>query len=250
MLSLILPKTGVEISFYLLGIAFIPLIILMWKMKNADMGTQARHKSFRTMGFGRLFKNYFFITYLCTAVFLHMPVSTSMAFLPFLIANVGGDTTKYGLVIGCRALLEIPMLLLMRPLRRKFPLPVAICGAGVLFCLEAFSYTMATNFTQIVLAQIFHGLGQGFMIGGATNYVYSLAPEGLNSTAHTVHGAVNSLASIIGNLMGGLLIVTFGIQFFYRTVVGMIMFAVLFFITTLLIGIKILKKTLPTLKAV
>lgn len=250
LLGIIIPRTGVEFSFYIHGIMTIPVLLIMWKMKDTAPKSAGEKTSLKKMGFGRLLKNYYFITYLIVAVFLHMPLSTSMNFLPFLIANVGGDTNLYGLVIGYRGFLEIPMLFLMRAIRRKFPLPVAIIGSAVLYCTEAFFYSRATSFTHIILVQILHGLGQGLMHGSVTNYVFSLAPEGLNSTAHTIHGSVRSAAGILGNLLGGYLIFSLGIKLFYSTVFFMILFAIAFFLITLFIGIKILKKPLPQMKAV
>jgi PPP family 3-phenylpropionic acid transporter len=246
-LSAVLPKTGVEISFYLYGAAFIPLLVIMWRMKGADIVSAGARKniSLKQMGFGRLFKNYYFITYLIFAVFLQMPANTSMAFLPYLVANVGGDTAQLGLVTGYKALLEIPMLLLMRPLRRRFPLPLAIGGAGVFYSIEALLYTRADSLLEILLIQTLHGLGGGLMIGAAANYVYSLAPQGLNSTAHTMNGAANAIAAIIGNTTGGILIVAIGIRSFYFLVSAVIGFALIYFLFSLLFGVKVLKKKLP-----
>jgi MFS family permease len=137
------------------------------------------------------------------------------------------------------------MLLLMRPLRRKFPLPVAIAGAAVFYSAEALLYTRAGSLIEILFIQTLHGLGGGLMIGAATNYVYSLAPQGLNSTAHTMHGAANAIAAIIGNLAGGFLIVTIGIRAFYRLSSVMIIFAMVYFLSTLFIGVRILRKPVP-----
>jgi MFS family permease len=246
-LSAILPWTGVEVSFYMYGFAFIPLLVIMWRMKGADIssGGSRRGVSFRQMGFGRLFKNYYFITYLIFAIFLNMPANTSMAFLPYLVDSVGGDTAQLGLITGYKALLEIPMLLLMRPLRRKFPLPVAIAGAAVFYSIEAMLYSYANSLIQILLIQTFHGLGGGLMIGAAANYVYTLAPKGLNSTAHTLNGAAGAIAAIIGNLAGGFLIVAVGIRSFYRIASLIVAFALFYFLLSLVFGVKILKKNVP-----
>jgi PPP family 3-phenylpropionic acid transporter len=246
-LSMILPWTGVEISFYMYGCAFIPLLVIMWRMKGVDMSAADAKKpqSLKTMGFGRLFKNYYFISYLVFAVFIHMPANTSMVFLPYLVASVGGDTAQLGLVTGYKALLEIPMLLLMRPLRQRFPLPIAIGGAAVFYAFEALLYTRASSLIHIMLIQTLHGLGGGLMIGAATNYVYSLAPKGLNSTAHTMHGAANAIAAIVGNVSGGILIVAIGVKSFYYVVSAVITFALVYFIISLVVGVKILGISIP-----
>ncbi|MDR2514432.1 MAG: MFS transporter [Christensenellaceae bacterium] len=250
-LSAILPLIGgVEITFYMYGMAFIPLLFILWNMKNADQAISGGRKSvpFKEMRFSRLFKNYYFITYLTFAIIWQMPVNTSMTFLPYLVDSVGGDTAQFGLVTGYKALLEVPMLLLMRRFRKRFPLPLAIVCSGIFYIIESSLYVNAHSLIDIMLIQSLHGLGGGLMIGSAANYIFSLAPEGLNSTAHTVHGAVNSVAAIIGQLIGGMLIERLGIKPFYSLTAYMILGAVLYFCLTLFVGRKILKKPIAPLE--
>ncbi|MCL2093941.1 MAG: MFS transporter [Treponema sp.] len=245
-LSYLLPRFGVEMAFYMYGVAFIPLYLLMWNAKGVDVAKASKEKrTFKSMGFGRLFKSYYFVTYLFFAMMMHMPVVVSMTYLPFLVQSVDGNLEMIGLVAGYKALLEIPTLLLMRPLREKFPLPVAIGTAAVLYIIEALFYTRVTHFYQIIALQTLHGLGGGFMIGAATNYIYTMAPEGLNSTAHTLLGAVNSTSGIIGSLVGGVLIMAVGISRSYMLIAITITFALVYFVATLFIGVKILKKPIP-----
>lgn len=247
-LSAILPWTGVEASFYMYGIAFIPLLVIMFRMKGAD-GNLERKKSvpLREMQFGRLFKNYYFITYLIFSVILHMPMNTSIAFLPFLVDMVGGNTAQLGLITGYKALLEVPMLLLIKPMRRHFPLPLAIVLSSVLYVAEFVLYSGANSLMQIMMIQTLHGLAAGLLIGSASNYVFALAPEGLNSTAHTLNGATNSLAAIIGSALGGVLIAAIGIRAFYLYASVLVAVALVYFVITLFVGTKLLKKPLPYL---
>ena len=245
-LSYLLPRWGVETAFYMYGLAFLPIYLLMWGAKGSDVVKASKEKrTFKSMGFGRLFKSYYFITYLFFAMLMHMPVVVSMTYLPFLVDSVGGDTAMIGLVAGYKALLEIPTLLLMKPLREKFPLPVAIGTAAVLYIIEALLYTRVTHFYQIIALQTLHGLGGGFMIGAATNYVYTMAPEGLNSTAHTMLGAVNSTAGIIGSIAGGFLIMAVGISRSYFFIAITLCFALIYFIGTFVVGVKVLKIPIP-----
>jgi len=245
-LGAILPRTGVEITFYVYGFSYLPLIFIMLRMKDAPSGGPARKKvPLREMQFGRLFKNYYFVTYMIFAVFMNLPMNTMMTFLPYLIEMVGGDSAQLGIVAGYKALLEIPILLLMKPLRRRFPLSVAIILAGVLYAVEFSLYFRASSLTHILLIHTLHGIAGGFMIGAGANYVFTLAPEGLNSTAHTVSGAMGSAASIIGNLLGGALITVIGVRSFYLVGAGVIAVSIVYFAATLIIGSKVLKKPIP-----
>jgi MFS family permease len=198
------------------------------------------------MGFGRLFKNYYFITFMIFALFVYLPNTTSNAFMPYLMESVGGESAMYGLIAGFKALLEVPALFFMRRLRRHFSLPAMLIGAAALYSVEALLYAGATSMTHIVLIQIFQGLGGGLLIGSSANYLYSLSPPELSSTAQTMNGALAATAAIIGNLAGGGLIVLVGIRRFYLIVSGSLLFALVFFVATLFAGIRIFnKKLLP-----
>jgi PPP family 3-phenylpropionic acid transporter len=244
----ILPLTGVETAFYVYGILCIPFLILMWNFRDPDVAAAGGRKAltFRQMGFGRLFKDYYFITFMIFALFIYLPNTTSNAFMPYLMESVGGESARYGLITGFKALLEVPSLFFMRSLRKRLPLPVLLAGAAVFYCTEALLYANASNMTHIVFIQIFQGLGGGLLIGSSANYLSSLSPPELTSTAQTMNGALGATAAIIGNLLGGALIVLVGIRRFYFMVSGTLLFALLFFVFTLFLGIRVLNKKLPS----
>jgi PPP family 3-phenylpropionic acid transporter len=247
--SIVLPRTGVDTAFYVYGILCVPFVILMWNFRDPDAnaaGGPRRVLSFRQMGFGRLFKNYYFITFMIFALFIYLPNTTSNTFMPYLMESVGGESAMYGLITGLKALLEVPSLFFMRRLRRRFSLPAMLIGAAVFYSAEALLYANATSMTHIVLIQILQGLGGGLLIGSSANYLYSLSPPELISTAQTMNGALGATAAIIGNLAGGGLIVLVGIRRFYLIVSGSLLFALDFFVATLFAGIRIFnKKLLP-----
>jgi PPP family 3-phenylpropionic acid transporter len=245
----ILPRRGVETAFYLYGALCIPFLLLMWNFRDPDVsasGGQRRVLSFHQMGFGRLFKNYYFITFMIFALFIYLPNTTSNAFMPYLMESVGGESARYGLITGFKALLEVPSLFLMRTLRKRFPLPVMLAGAAVFYSAEALLYANASSMAHIMLIQILQGLGGGLLIGSSANYLYSLSPPELTSTAQTMNGALGAFAAIIGNLLGGALIVLLGIRRFYLIVSAAMLFALLFFAASLYVGIRILNKNLPS----
>jgi PPP family 3-phenylpropionic acid transporter len=244
----ILPLTGVEAAFYAYGILCIPFILAMWNFRDPDAaaGGQRKALTFRQMGFGRLFKNYYFITFMIFSLFVYLPNTTSNAFMPYLMESVGGESARYGLITGFKALLEVPSLFLMRRLRRHFPLPIMLAGAAAFYSAEALLYAGASSMTHIVLIQIFQGLAGGLLIGSSANYLYSLSPPELTSTAQTMNGALGAAAAIIGNLLGGALIVLLGIRRFYFMVSGALLFALVFFVCTLFLGLRVLNKKLPS----
>jgi PPP family 3-phenylpropionic acid transporter len=245
--SVALPRMGTEFSYYAYGILILPFVVLLWKFRDPDAASagQRRVLSFRQMGFGRLFKNYYFITFMIFALFIYLPNTTSNTFMPYLMESVGGDPARYGLITGLKALLEVPALFFMRSLRRRFSLPVMLIGAAGLYSVEALLYAGASSMTHIVLIQIFQGLAGGLLIGSSANYLYSLSPPELSSTAQTMNGAIGATAAIAGNMAGGALIVMVGIRRFYLIVSGSLLLALVFFVATLFAGIRIFNKKLP-----
>jgi PPP family 3-phenylpropionic acid transporter len=249
--SVILPRSGVEVAYYMYGILCLPFVILMWNLRDPDVtatgatGGQRKSLTFRQMGFGRLFKSYYFITFLIFALFIYLPNTTSNAFMPYLLESVGGESARYGLITGLKALLEVPSLFFMRTLRKRFPLPILLAGAAIFYSTEALLYANASSMTHIVFIQVFQGLGGGLLIGSSANYLYSLSPPELTSTAQTMNGAIGAMAAILGNLVGGALIVMVGIRWFYLIISGTMLFALVFFLGTLFVGIRVLHKKLP-----
>jgi PPP family 3-phenylpropionic acid transporter len=246
--SFILPRTGVEFAYYAYGVLCLPFLFLMWNFRDPDVSAagQRRALTFRQMRFGRLFKNYYFITFLIFALFIYLPNTTSNAFMPYLMESVGGESARYGLITGLKALLEVPSLFFMRTLRKRFPLPILLLGAAVFYGVEALLYANASSMTHIMFIQIFQGLAGGLLIGSSANYLYSLSPPELTSTAQTMNGAIGATAAILGNLVGGALIVMVGIRRFYLLVSGTLFWALIFFAATLFIGIRVLHKKLPS----
>lgn len=216
-LSFILPRFGGDVSstFYLSLVTAIPLFILCYRVKDDVQKRKAI--PLREMHIGRLLENNRFILFLIFVALLQISTSTALNLLPFLVSSVHGDPSKMGLITGYRALLEIPMLLLLKPLRKKVPLYWMLIGCTVLYAVECSLYSVVDAFWQIVLISTFHGLGGGLYIASASNYVYTLAPDDLKATAQTLFGAVVSVAGIFGNFFGGMLMDAIGVTNFYLT---------------------------------
>jgi MFS transporter, PPP family, 3-phenylpropionic acid transporter len=236
-LGFVLQKTGVNASFYISALVTIPLIILCLFVKGDTQKTKAI--PFRELKIGRLF-NYRYITFLIFTVLLNMPSFIMMTFLTFLIKDVHGDIKMVGTILGYKALLEIPMLLLVRPLmqKHKLPYPVMMIGAGILYALEAVLFSQAHSFAQLVIISSLHGLGGGLFIGSASNYCFTIAPDDLKATAQTIYGAVTTMAMIVGSFFGGILTDLMGVRAFILCLAGAIVFSILFYLASQWYGRK------------
>ena len=241
-LGYILPRTGVTFTFYANAMLTVPAIFLLAFTKgSADEEAAGKKRlTLKEMQFGRLAKNYYLVAYIVFSVFQRIPFQCCMTFLPFLVAEAGGDTAQMGIIMGVRAFVEIPMMLLLKPLRNRMPLYYLIMAASCFFMLECFLYSFAADFVTIVAVSVFHGLGNGLMLPVSSSYVFSLTPDDLKATSQTVLGSMNSIAGILGGVLGGVLIMGFGIKQFYFIIGIMIMIALGLYILSFAIGEKAL----------
>ncbi|MDD3244483.1 MAG: MFS transporter, partial [Eubacteriales bacterium] len=142
-LSIILPKLGSDVSltFYLSLITAIPLFWICFRVK--DDVQKGKSIPLKELHVGRLLKNGRYLTFLAFVALMQLSVSTAINLLPFLVSSVGGDASQMGLVTGYRALLEIPMLLLLKPLRKKVPLYWLLIGCTCFYAIECSLYSLA-----------------------------------------------------------------------------------------------------------
>lgn len=250
--SFIVPRTGPAFIFYISLIFTIPPILLIFfaKSRDDDQGVGKKRLTFKEMKIGALFKNYYLVTYILFTAIQRIPFHGAMMFLPFLIYDVGGQPERLGIIMGIKALVEIPLMMLLKRLRQKYPLYVLIIVATVFFVIECILLSFATHFTAIIVISVFHGIGNGLMIPSASSYVFQLAPENLKATAQTVLASMAAIAGIIGGLLGGLLIAVFSIQQFYFIIGIMLAVALGLFMLSLFIGQRILGIKRPGLSLV
>lgn len=213
--TFLIQNVSINVVFIGFAVAVAPLLLITAFMKDDSQSKRAMSMKELRGGVGQLMRNFPYVAFLLFNIALYMPVNASFTFLPFLLESIGEDTSLLGAIIGIKAFLEIPLLLLSGKLIKKFPLPRLLIAAACVYALEMFLYPLCGNVYTVLLVQCMHGAVFGLYLSAQIQYVYSLAPEGLTATAQTLSGASTALAGIIGNSFGGLMIDTVGIRMFY-----------------------------------
>ncbi len=211
--TFLIRRISVNVIFYGYALMVIPVAIIA--LRTRDDHQSKRALSLKEMQIGRLLKSFPFITFLLFNVALYMPVNASITFLPYLIESIGESPSVLGAVIGIKALLEIPFLLLSGKLIKKFRFSTLLVVAACGYALEMFLYPLCGSLPTVLAVQCMHGLVFGLYLSAQIQYVHSLAPQDLTATAQTLSGAASSLSGIIGNLLGGYMIRYVGIKSFY-----------------------------------
>lgn len=246
LISALLPMVGVPSTFWLSAVCMLPAILFAVcarephtkKPRTAPDGKKEK------LNFGALFRSYSYVTFLLFAFLFYIACSCEGTFVPYFMKSVGADTEKYSILLAYRALFEIPFLLLMVKLRKRFPLKYLIMAAASFMAVECLCFSLfANSFLTILLFCTFFGLGNGLFLGSALNYIYDLAPDNLKASAQAFFVAVQSTAGILGNLIGGVVFDAIGAKLFYFSVFCLYLISIAIFAGSFLIRRKAPKES-------
>ncbi len=228
-ISFLLPTVGVSNTFWITGVFMIPVVIftVFAREPNAKKSSGKKEK----LDVSVLFRNKAYVMLLVFAFLFYTANSCESTFSPYFIDSVGIPSEQYGVILAYRALLEIPFLLLMVRLRRRFPLRNLVAAAALLMSVECLGFGLFVHSLPVMLLFCtFFGLGNGLFIGSSLNYVYELAPDNLKASAQAFYAAVSSVAGILGNLLGGMVFDLISAKPFYLVVTCLYLLSVLIFV--------------------
>lgn len=160
---------------------------------------------------GQIIKNKPFIIFLCLMMFLTITHRANDSFIGLYIAQLGGSESLVGLSWFVGVATEAVVFALAGLWFRKFRPLFFIIIAGTLYSIRWFIYAAMDDPWHIIVLQITHGLTFGVFYTAALDYVTRLIPQLLQSTGHLLFYAVFfGISGIIGSLMGGAIIDSFG----------------------------------------
>ncbi len=232
-ISSLLPAVGVRNTFWLTGVLMMlpAALALFAREPSAKVKKSGEKKETEKLDVGRLFRSRSYMMFLVFTFFFYLAACSESSFLPYLMRETGVPSQQYGVLLGYRALLEIPFLLLMVRLRRRFSLRSLIVCAAILMAVECLGFGLfVSGLGLMLLFCTFFGLGNGLFIGASLNYIYELAPEGLKATAQTIFVSVSSVAGILGNLLGGMVLDQIGAKPFYLVISAAYLLSVAIFV--------------------
>lgn len=229
-ISLVLPFVGVPSTFWISALLIIPVLVLTIKSREPNARPPKKKEK---LDVSALFKNKAYVCFLFFGFLFYIAANCENSFLPYFLSSNQIPSDRYVLVLAYRAFLEIPFLVLMTRLRRRFPLGLLVAVAAVLMAVECFFLSLfANSLASVILCATFFGLGNGLYIGSSLNYVYELAPPHLKASAQAFFSAVSSVAGILGNLGGGVVFDAIGAKAFYLSVAGIFLLSVALFLFT------------------
>ena len=192
--------------------------------------------SMRELRPGRLLSNYYFVTFFFIYMLFNIPGYFGLSYIPQLLESVGEQPVFVGVLGSIRALCEVPLLFFSRKIIQKLGYKGTLFVIGSALAVEQLSYIFCSEVWQITFFQMLHGSINGLLLGSAVGYIFSLVPPELSATAQTFCGASCSAVTIIGNLLSGWLIDSFGVRIIFVVSVSCMLLAILLFALSLWIG--------------
>lgn len=234
--TMMLTIVSVKYTFWATALFMIFPVLCIWFSNDPKVQKAPKVKGSKK-DIGKLFGNYYYVTFLVFIGLLYVPLSAEFGFITYLMEDRGISNTNIGTLLALRAALEIPFLLFMGKIRQRVRLKYIVMMTGILMGIECLLFGLFTyDFTSLMCFACFYGAGNGLFIGSVSLYVYRLAPDSLKASAQSIYVAVSSAFSIIGYLAGGFAYEMLGGGVFY-VVLGVIFIAAsVFFIITFLTG--------------
>ena len=189
----------------------------------------------------RILKDYYLMIMFIFAVLMAIPATVN-TYHSYLLANIQVDTSFTGVLNGTRNLFVIAMLFTAPLMKRRFSMPMMLCGTALCYAIQTFLLAMANDVVSVVLFNGFGGLAYGLQLAAGVNYVSDLSPKGLESTCQSIYVVCTSLAGILVNFVGGKLIDAIGVRGFYELCALAGVISLVFFIVSFWVGEKLLHR--------
>ena len=237
----LVPNLGTASVFFLVPICALPVYFICRKVGDAQptaplMEHAVREVKRNKLGLGKLFHNYYLMTFFVCALFTYLPQYSNGTYLPYLFTEVMGDPSVIGTFTGIRAFMEVPGMLLAAVLCRRMKLRTITLAVFAYYGIEQLIYASAYSGTVLITMMLTSGVAYGFYLFAIVRYVYSLAPKNLSATAMTANAAIMAMSGIGGNFLGGVMADTVGIRSFYVLMGVLILVATAVYLGTLVLG--------------
>jgi len=239
----IMKYLGVNAPFYIALVFFGAIIFLRKTMQEFESvsiegGAPAdRHK----LNYKGILKNYYIMTFVVINVIFAAAGNCSM-YLSYLLADRAIDASQIGVVAAVKVCGEIVILLMLPRIKRVLSLSGLQLMAGAFLTAEMLLMQFAGNLLTVSLIAMLGGLGNGIALCTAGLYVRTMAPEGLEATAHSLWSMGSSLGGIILSFVFGRILDLYGVSANYWCAFGLECSWLVLFLGTLLFGRFVLKK--------
>ncbi len=123
-----------------------------------------------------------------------------------IVTDVGGDSEDMGRILSIMAFLEIPLMVCVGALRKKFSCELMLKIASVGFTVKIALHYVATTVGMIYFAQVFQLISFGLFLPVMVIFIDEVMSKGEAVKGQAFFTMMTTVASIIGSLIGGVIL--------------------------------------------
>ena len=196
------------------------MVLLMRKMPVAPSQTGSEEKGGSAIAVLKDYPVFFMI--LLGFTLCKVGMTPLLTYLPNIMTNLGGSTGMFGVAIFVMALSETPVMAMAGRWMEKVDILTLTVIGGIAYVARNFIICFATSVPMLMVGMVFQGFSYGLLTVVAAYYaMYRLkgSDQAMGQTMTTV--MTNGFGSTIGNVAGGVLQDTLGINSMYIFACGM-----------------------------
>ncbi len=205
-------QTGYFLVFILHSLLILGILLLLSApMEMSD--TRQPEKCIQPDQSERLIYNRPFLALMASTFLLFTGYCAVSSLLSVVMDDRGGDASHLGIAFLVCGLSEAAFMLLSRRLLVRFAPGRLLACAMFCFCIKILCLLGASSPGQVILAQLFQGIGYGVYYVVSIPYIGRIVPQKRQTLAQSVNAAVSfGAGSVVGSFLGGQLADRFGVD--------------------------------------
>ena len=236
--------TRVVYSFLAL-FAFLALLASLRVPAQSETGGETPPRQrLRDMPF-RAILSYWVVGHILFEVLYQIPHNWRVTYMVFVLREYGADNSLYGALMFLAGICEVPMLLLTKKLTRRVGWGWPMVMSALILALEYSLYAWGRSLPVLFAAQLLRGFSFALYVSCRYQYVYRLAPKGIEGSTQALVDAVSATVNLAAAAAGGFLLERMGTHGFFVLLAGLQAFSGLFFVALHALGCRVLKAPLP-----
>lgn len=186
-------------------------LMILFTLPESEMKQVKNKKEGSIFTVIKKYRIFFFL--LLGFCFMFAGATSIGTYLINIVKNLGGDTSLYGVAMFAMAFSELPVMMAVPKLMKKFNSITLILVASIFYILRNYTIGLAPHLIILIIGMMFQGLSYGLFTGVITYYVtYNLETQD-QMAGQTMIGIMTSgIGSTLGNVLGGILQDTIGLN--------------------------------------
>lgn len=235
-----LAAVGFGVLFSYIGLTYIFTIANLFILLAITVATfidngnlQESIKVSRIAGYGALIyplRHARFLALLISVFIVFTATASNASYYGLLIAELGGDSSDFGLGIFLSALSEVPVMVLSAWMLTKISARILLLYSLGFYVLKAALLAVANTLVVAILAQLAQSFSFGLFLPVTVAYIAQIVRKSEITVAYMlIFSACYGFAGIVGNTVGGQMAQIYGLRVMYTfnlliTIIGLVVF--------------------------